>query len=82
MHEIGLDGPETSMIVGKPLEAGGRVLYPVIRISILKSNDDNVNSAWTIPIAVVIEEDSEMFLIRLTDESIDFNEIMELLHTD
>ena len=82
MHEIGLNGPETSTIVGKSLKAGERVLYPVIKISILKSNNDHVNGAWIIPIAVVIEEDSESFLIRLTDENIDFKEILEMLHTD
>lgn len=69
--------PETNIIVGKSLEIGEKVLYPVIRISILKSNEGNIGGIWIIPIAIVIKEDSEWLIIRLTDENIDFDEILE-----
>ena len=73
-----INEPETNMIIGKPLEVNDKIIYPVIRISFLKSNEGNINGMWVIPIAIVVEEGSEKFLIRLTDENIDYNDVLEL----
>lgn len=71
--------PEISTIIGKPLETGEKIIYPVIRISILKNNEGNTKAIWVIPIAIVVEEDSKRFFIPLVDENIDFDTILELL---
>jgi len=77
-----INGPETNTIIGKPLEVDNRIIYPVIRISFLKSNGGNINGMWVIPIAVVVEEGSAKFLLRLTEENIDYDVVMEILQTD
>jgi|GEM_PF-3171333 len=71
--------PEVDTIIGNPIEISDRIIYPVIQISILKSNTGNVKGAWIVPVAVVVEEDLEMFLIRLNDENIDFEELFRLV---
>ncbi len=59
--------PETNTIIGKPLELGEKILYPVIQISILKNSEGNVKGIWAVPVAFVVEEGLEMFLISLTN---------------
>jgi uncharacterized spore protein YtfJ len=71
--------PEVDTIIGNPIEISNRVIYPVIQISILKINNGNVKGVWIVPVAVMVEEDLEMFLIRLTDENIDFEELFRLV---
>jgi uncharacterized spore protein YtfJ len=71
--------PEVDTIIGNPIEITDRTIYPVIQISILKTNNGNAKGAWIVPVAIVVEEDLEMFLIRLNDESIDFERLFRLV---
>ena len=71
--------PETNKIIGKPLKIENRILYPVIEISILKGKEGNIIGIWSIPIAILIEEGSDKFILPLKDENIDLDEIIEML---
>ncbi len=71
--------PEINTIIGKPLKTAEKILYPVVRISTLKNNDGDIKAIWIIPIAIVVEEDSERFILPLVDENIDFDDIFSEL---
>lgn len=75
MSKVEIKEPETDMIIGKALKIYEKVLYPVIRISVLKSIKGSIRGIWIVPIAIVVEENSEKFLIPLTNEKIDFDEL-------
>lgn len=79
MLKLGINEPETNTITGKPIEIGEKILYPVIQISILRNNEGNIVGVWIIPVAFVVEEDSERTLIFLNDENTNFEDINEIL---
>ncbi|MGZ7067701.1 MAG: hypothetical protein ACXVHT_05335 [Methanobacterium sp.] len=64
-------------IKGKSLNICGKIIYPIVRITIQKDINGDIILAGVNPIAVVIEEDSESHIIPLTDEEIDLEETVE-----
>lgn len=69
---------EVDTIVGKSIEVQGKILYPIVRTSILRNNRDIVGS-WIIPIAFVVEENKEKYVIPLTDEELNQNELFKMI---
>ena len=69
---------EVDTIVGKSIEVQGKILYPIVRTSILRNNGDIVGS-WIIPIAFVVEENKEKYVIPLTDEELNQNELFKMI---
>lgn len=70
--------PEIERIAGKPLEIYGKILYPIIQISILRDNKMNIIGSSIVPIAIVVEENDEKYVIPILDENIDFDKILKL----
>jgi uncharacterized spore protein YtfJ len=71
--------PEIDTIIGKPLEVHNKILYPVIRISILRNDNNDILGSWIVPIAIVVEENAEKYVIPILDENIDFDEVLKML---
>jgi hypothetical protein len=55
---------ETRIEVGEALKAGNRFLYPVVKIGVLHSRGEILGS-WVIPLAVLVVEPGEDYLIFL-----------------
>ncbi|MCZ3366877.1 MULTISPECIES: hypothetical protein [Methanobacterium] len=70
---------DVETIVGKSIEAQGKILYPIVRVSILKDNKMTTVGSWIVPIAFVIEENEKKYIISLTDEKINQNEILKMV---
>lgn len=68
---------ETKTIKGKSIGVDGKVIYPIIQISIQKNLKGNIVSAGVIPIAVVVVEDSKRYILPLTDKIMDLDDTVE-----
>lgn len=68
---------ETKLIKGKSKEISGKLICPIIQISTQKDIKGDISGAEVIPIAVIIEEDSERFILSLNHEDVDLDEILE-----
>jgi len=55
---------ETRIEVGEALKAGDRLLYPVLKIEVIRSKGYPLAS-WIIPLAVLVVEPREDYLISL-----------------
>ncbi|MBI5680537.1 MAG: hypothetical protein HZC47_06585 [Methanobacterium sp.] len=70
---------ERSRVLGKAIKTHDRIFYPVIQISIVKINENDIKGLEIVPVAFVVEEDSKKRVISLTDDEIDFEDIAELI---
>lgn len=70
---------KTDTVIGKALKIDDRTLYPIIQISILKRKKKDFIGAWISPLAIVIEEPTKEYVILLTDEDIDHEQLLDFL---
>ena len=70
---------DVETIVGNSIEAHGKILHPIVRISILRDNKMTIVGSWIVPIVFVVEENGEKYIISLTDEKINQNEILKMV---
>ena len=75
MDKIGFD---VDTIVGKSIETRGKILYPIVRISTLKNKNDIVGS-WIVPVAFVVKENGEKYIISLTEEELNQKELFKMV---
>ena len=70
---------DVDTVVGKSIEANGKILHPIVRISILRDDKRNIIGSWIVPFAFVVEENGEKYVVSLNDEEIDHNEILKMV---
>ena len=70
---------DVETIVGNSIGAHDKILHPIVRISILRDNKMTIVGSWIVPIAFVVEENGEKYIISLTDEKINQNEILKMV---
>ena len=70
---------DVKTIVGNFIGAHDKILHPIVRISILRDNKMTIVGSWIVPIAFVVEENGEKYIISLTDEKINQNEILKMV---
>ncbi|MGF7118810.1 hypothetical protein [Methanobacterium oryzae] len=63
-----------------PFEIEKKVFYPIIDISIIY-NENIFYNAVIVPIAFVVEENREKYIIYLTNEEIDDNILFSIIST-
>jgi hypothetical protein len=63
--------------VGKIFEIGERTFYPIIQISIV--NSDNAFFESISPVALVVVEPLKKYILPLTEDEIDSEEIVKLV---
>jgi len=68
---------ETRIAVGEALKAGDRFLYPVLKIEVIHSRG-NLLGLWVIPLAVLVVEPGEDYLISLYKEEAGAEELAEI----
>ena len=69
---------ETEIIVGKKMEAGNRSLYPVIKVSILKTEQGRILGSWLTPLALLVFEPGGHYAISLEGKKMTTEQIIEL----
>lgn len=67
------------LIKGKSMEIYDKILYPVIQISIQKNIKGEISGADIIPIAIIVEEGTESYILSLSHEEMDLDETLEKL---
>jgi hypothetical protein len=65
---------KNEIIKGKSFEIGGRIIYPIVQITIQKNNEGSIISAGVNPIAIIVEENKERYILPLNDEKMDLDE--------
>jgi hypothetical protein len=69
---------ETKIHVEKELKAGGRTLHPVVRISVIKTEYGGILAIWITPVALLIVEADEEYVISLCQEKMSIETILKL----
>jgi hypothetical protein len=62
----------------KPFKIENKLFYPVVEIITL-GDENSFNSLNIAPIAFLVEENGEKYVIQITEYEIDDNEIFELV---
>ena len=65
---------ENKIIKGKSFEVYDKIIYTVTRISIQKDYNGNIIAAGVIPIAIIVEEDNDQYIIPIIDELADIDD--------
>lgn len=68
---------ETEIVVGKKMTAWNRSLYPVIRVSILKTEQGRILGCWFTPMALLVFETGGHYSISLSGKEITLDHILE-----
>ena len=66
--------------VGKIFEIGERTFYPIIQISMVEM--DNAFSESISPVAFVIVEQLKKYILPLTEDELDSEEIIDLVFSE
>ena len=66
--------------IGKIFEIGERTFYPVIEISTVEMG--TYFSEWISPVALVVVEPLKKYILPLTEEEVDSEEIIDLVFSD
>jgi uncharacterized spore protein YtfJ len=69
---------ESMIRVEKKLMAGKRTLYTVVRISIIKTEYGGISGIWLTPLALLIVEADEQYVISLCQEELSIETILKL----
>ena len=56
------------IVKGKPFEVYSKIIYPVAQISIQKDYNGDIIAAEILPIALIVEEDNERYIVPIIDE--------------
>ncbi len=70
---------DVDTVVGKSIGAQGKILHPIVRISVLRDNKMTVVGSWIVPIAFVVEEKGQKYVVSLTDEKIKQDELLKMI---
>ncbi len=70
---------ETEIKAGERIEIEGRSIYPVIKISVLKTPDGTVLGSWIAPLAMLVIEQEEQYAISFTDEEMTADQIGKMV---
>ena len=66
------------IFVGKEIVAGNRTIWPVMRISILKTCEDRVQTIQITPLAMLIIEPAGQYAVSFDGEPMTIEDILEL----
>ncbi len=74
-----IEMPVWDKVVGKPIKAAGRTIYPIIDVVTVGNNMPNCRGIEIFPIALVIEESGERYAVSLTEEEINSDEFVDMV---
>jgi uncharacterized spore protein YtfJ len=78
--KVNIKHPEMVMrvLVGKEIKAGDRIIWPVIRISALKTLEDRFQAIQITPLAMLIIEPAGQYAVSFAGEPMTIEAIIEL----
>lgn len=74
-----IEMPKWDKVVGKPIKAADRTIYPIIEVVTMGNNMPNFRGIEIFPIAIVIEESGEKYAVSLTEEEINSDEVIGMV---
>jgi uncharacterized spore protein YtfJ len=66
---------DTEIRAGERIEIGRRSIYPVIKVSVLRTPDGAVLGSWIAPLAMLVIEPEMQYAISFTGEEITADQI-------
>jgi len=78
MEKIGLPEIDMQVLVGKEIKAGDRTIWPVTRITVMKSFEDKVQAIQITPLAMLIVEPAGHYGVSFAGEPMTIEAILEL----
>lgn len=66
-------------VVGKPVKADTKTIYPIIEIVAIRNKMQNFQGVEIFPVALVIEESGEKYALSLMGEEIDPEEFVGMI---
>lgn len=70
---------KTEIKVGERIEIEGRSIYPVIKVTVLKTPQGAVFGGWVTPLAMLVIEQKEQYAISFTGEEMTADQVGELV---
>ena len=61
---------EAEIIIGKGIKAWDKTIYPIVEVSVLKTESCGVQASWIAPLAVLVVEPGGQFVLSLTEEKL------------
>jgi aromatic ring-opening dioxygenase LigB subunit len=62
--------PEAEIRIGKGIKAWDKRVYPIVEVSLLKTDAGGVQAGRIVPLAVLVVEPEEQYVLSLTGEKI------------
>jgi uncharacterized spore protein YtfJ len=78
IEPIRLSGMDMRVFVGKEIKASDRTIWPVMRISVLKTCEDRVQAIQITPLAMLIIEPAGQYAVSFDGEPMTIEAILEL----
>jgi hypothetical protein len=78
MENIKLSEMDMRVLVGKEIKAGDRIIWPVMRITILKTGEDRILAIQITPLAMLIIEPAGQYAVSFDGEPMTIEAILEL----
>ena len=78
MVNIRLPEMDLRVIVGKEIKVGDKAIWPVMRISILKTRGENVLAIQITPLAMLVIEPAEQYAVSFAGEPMTIEAITKL----
>ncbi len=75
----GIENIKLDRVVGKPVKANTKTIYPIVEIVAIRNKMQNFHGIEIFPIALVIEESGEKYALSLTGEEIDPDEFVGMI---
>ena len=75
---IRLSGMDMRVLVGKEIKADDRTIWPVMKITILKTCEDRVQAIQITPLAMLIIEPAGQYAVSFDGEPMTIEAILEL----
>ena len=73
--------PEIEKKVAKVIKLDNRAIHPIMQIMAIKDENESFLIVEIFPIALVVEEPDNKYVIPLTDEEINEEEFIEMIST-
>ncbi len=70
---------ETEIKVGERIKIEERSIYPVIKISVLKTLEGAIFGGWVTPLAMLVIEQKEQYAISFTGKEMTADQVGELV---
>jgi len=69
---------ESHIKIGEALMIGNRTLHFLARVSIMRTEDENILGGWADPLAMVVSEQNKEYVFSFTGQDFTIDQLMEM----